>query len=221
VRPGRHAAADGSFERSAGTAAARGALLLVVAVVLGIVLLQAADKGTSSRGLTTGTRATTPTTTVPTPTTVATRAPADVKVLAVNGTTTAGLGSRVSDKLRTAGYNVLAPTDSSRKPVASSSVYFAVGYQSEATAIAELLGLQPTAVQPLPAAAPVADTRGANVLVLAGQDLSRALPAPATTTTVRRASTSSTTKATTTTVRKSTSTTAHTATTARTTTTTR
>ena len=118
MRPGRHAAADGSFERSAGTAAARGAFLLVVAVVLGIVLLQAADKGTSSRGLTTGTRATTPPTTVPTPTTVATRAPADVKVLAVNGTPTAGLVSRVSNKLRTAGYNVLAPTDASRKPVA-------------------------------------------------------------------------------------------------------
>ena len=63
MRPGRHAAADGSFERSAGTAAARGAFLLVVAVVLGIVLLQAADKGTSSRGLTTGTHASAPTTT--------------------------------------------------------------------------------------------------------------------------------------------------------------
>jgi len=217
VRPGRHAAADGSFERSAGTAAARGAFLLVVAVVLGIVLLQAADKGTSSRGLTTGTHASAPTTTVPTPTTLPTRAPADVKVLAVNGTTTAGVGSRVSDKLRTAGYNVLAPTDARRKPVASSSVYFTVGYQSEATVIADLLGLQSTAVQPMPATPPVADTRAANVLVLAGQDLARALPAPATTTTVRRAATGSTT----TTARKSTSTTVHTATTAHTTTTTR
>jgi len=219
VRPGRHAAADGSFERSAGIAAARGAFLLVIAVVLGIVLLQAADKGTSlQRGLTAGTHGSSPTTTVPTPTTLATRAPADVKVLALNGTTTAGLGSRVSDKLRAAGYNVLAPTDARQKPVASSSVYFAVGYQPEATAIAELLGLQSTAVQPMPAAPPVADTRGANVLVLAGQDLARALPAPATTTTVRRAATSSTTKSTTS---KSTSTTARTATTAHTTTTTR
>ena len=135
-------------------------------------------------------------------------------MLAVNGTTTAGLGSRVSDKLRTAGYNVLAPTDARRKPVASSSVYFTVGYQSEAMAIADLLGLQPTAVQPMPATPPVADTRAANVLVLGGQDLARALPAPATTTTVRRA-------ATTTTAHKSTSTTVHTATTAHTTTTTR
>ena len=193
MRPGRHAAADGSFERSAGTAAARGAFLLVIAVVLGIVLLQAADKGTSSQRGLTGTHAAAPTTTVPTPTTVATRAPADVKVLAVNGTTTSGLGLRVSDKLRTAGYNVLAPTDARRKPVASSSVYFTVGYQTDATAMAQLLGLQPTAVEPMPPTPPVTDTRGATVLVLAGQDLARALPVPATTTTVRRAATGSTT----------------------------
>ena len=89
--------------------------------------------------------------------------------------------------------------------------------ESEATVIADLLGLQSTAVQPMPATPPVADTTAANVLVLAGQDLARALPAPATTTTVRRAATGSTT----TTARKVTSTTVHTATTAHTTTTTR
>src|SRR5688572_18585602 len=41
VRPGRYAAADGSFGRSAGSALGRGVLLLAVALVIGIVLLNA------------------------------------------------------------------------------------------------------------------------------------------------------------------------------------
>ena len=41
----RHAADDGSFGRSAGGAMLRGALLLAIAVILGVVLLNTFDDG--------------------------------------------------------------------------------------------------------------------------------------------------------------------------------
>ena len=45
MSPGRHAADDGSFGRSAGGAMLRGALLLAIAVILGVVLLNTFDDG--------------------------------------------------------------------------------------------------------------------------------------------------------------------------------
>jgi hypothetical protein len=47
MRRGRQAADDGSFARSVGVHTARGALLIGVAVLLGIVLLQKVDSGKS------------------------------------------------------------------------------------------------------------------------------------------------------------------------------
>ena len=50
----RHAATDGSFGRSAGGAAARGAGLLAVAVILGVVLLRNGGGDPYSRAVNTG-----------------------------------------------------------------------------------------------------------------------------------------------------------------------
>jgi LytR cell envelope-related transcriptional attenuator len=195
VRSGRHAAADGSFGRSAGANALRGAGLLVVAVVLGVILLNRTDSGNpfdqpvvagSSRGSHTTTTVALPVET--TTTTAPLRPPAQVKVLAANGTSVKGLAGQVKDKLTAAGYNALAPTDTSAKPVVASAVYFTAGFDHEAAAVAVLLGLPATAVKPMPAPPPVAALQGANVLVVIGQDR-----APATTTTVHRATSTSTT----------------------------
>jgi hypothetical protein len=192
VRPGRHAAADGTFGRSTTGAAARGAGLLAVAVVLGIVLLQAFDNGADP--FATSVRAGAPkkkatggaTTTVAPTTTVAVRPPSEVKVLPANGSGVAGAGTRTGTLLKSAGYNVLAATNTI-KSVTVSAVEFAPGYQPEAAAIATALSLPPTSVEPIPTPAPVSDTRGANVLVLVGPDLVARLPTPSTTTTVRAA----------------------------------
>ena len=81
MSPGRHAADDGSFGRSAGGAMLRGALLLAIAVVLGVVLLNRFDNGTDpfAQSLTASGKATTTTTTTAAPpvttTTAATAAP--------------------------------------------------------------------------------------------------------------------------------------------------
>src|SRR4051812_23947856 len=207
-RGGRHAADDNSFGRSAGTTALRGAALLAVAGVLGIILLQASDDndpfntpvvaGRSTQSTNRDTSTTRPP--AATTTTVALRAAAQVKVLAANGTTTKGLGGRVKDRLSAAGYNALAPTDASKKPQAVSTVYFATGYEGEARVIAQLLKIND--VKPMPQPAPVASLQGANILVVVGQDnvgattatTRKSTAATTSTTSARSATTTSTTR---------------------------
>lgn len=214
MRPGRHAAGDASFARSAGGAMGRGVLLLVVALVLGIVLLQQVDDTptevtaggldtteTTDRGdagVTTSTTAR-PAATTTTPL----RAPRDIKVITANGTKVKGAAGRVRDRLLAAQYNVVAATDA-KAPATASVVQFGQGFDREAAVLAQALGLPPTAVQPMPNPPPVADLRGASIAVIVGPELANQ-PAPAgggTTSTTARAATSTTAKpATTTTTR--------------------
>jgi hypothetical protein len=168
----------------------RGALLLAVAVILGVALLNRFDTGTdpfaqrlSASGRATTTTTTTAATAPPQTTTTAAaaaaaarlRAPADVKVLPANGTGVNRFGARVGDELKKSGFNVLSPVDSTTKGVATSVVYSTAGYEADAADVAAKLGLPPTAVQA--AAPPVKSTelRGANVIVLAGADLNSRL----------------------------------------------
>lgn len=212
VRRGRHAADDGSFGRSAGGAALRGAGLLVIAVLLGIVLLQSADgndgftsvaagrsKSTASKSASTAT-----TTPAPTTSTIPLRAPGDVKVLAANGTTVKGLAGKFKDRLSAAGYNALAPTDASKKPTAVSAVYFVAGFEGEAKVVAELLAIPTTAVKPVPTPLPVVSIQGANIIVVIGNDL---IPVGSSTTTSTTMAGKRSTPATTASGRRSTTTT--------------
>lgn len=203
----RHSADDGSFGRSAGMAAGRGAVLLAVAVLLGIVLLNAADDPPPERVATEETEDTTPAessdTSIPvtTATSAPPRGPAEVKVLTANGTGVKGVARKVTDQLKGAGFNVLAPTDASKAD--ATAVYFTAGFDREAQAIAQVLGVPTTSAQPLPTPAPVPDARGANVVVVVGPELAQRLSTTATTATTAagaRAS-SSTTAATTATTR--------------------
>jgi hypothetical protein len=176
MRRGRQAADDGSFARSVGVHTARGALLIGVAVVLGLVLLQHVDSNRTAAD--NNLRAVTPTTvrvtTIP-PNTTTTRAPHDVKVMVANGTNTTGVAATAQRPIAQAGYNVLAPVDGTAAAKAArrnSIVYYAVGYDTDARKIADLLQLSPAApIAPMPASAlPVSDLKGANVLVLVGPD---------------------------------------------------
>jgi hypothetical protein len=190
----------------------RGAILIAAAFVIGLILLQKTDRTPRSVRTQTGaTPTTSPALTLPTTaTTVVTgHQSKDVKVLVANGTNTAGAASRVVQPLTAAGYNVLAPTDATKAAKAStktSVVYFTPGYDQDARVIAVRIGLQQTAVQTMPAAPPVSNTQGANVIVVIGPDLAGS---GGTATTAR----TGTTARTPTTVR--TSTTAHASTTAK------
>jgi hypothetical protein len=182
-------------------AGARGALLLAVAVILGIVLLQKFDSGTIDTGgqIATGTSVVQqPTTTrrvglttvpVVTTTTVKTRAKADVKVVVANGAGVKGLGATTTNVLKNAGYTTLAPTDATAQ-VDKTSIQFAEGYDAEARELAQTLSLPATVAVKLnspPVAA--ADIGDAKVVVILGVDLSTtttSTPAAAATTTTTR-----------------------------------
>jgi len=205
LKPGRHAAEDGSFGRSAGMAAGRGAAVLVVAVIIGILLLNKVDDPPARRVATgdggSGTAETTTTVAESVPTTVPVRPPAEVKVLSANGTKVNGAAGKTRDALKALGYNVLSPIET-KKPVEASVVYFTPGFDREAQTVAQALKLPPTSVQPLPAVAalPVSDLRGANVVAVVGPELAKGGASSTTTTTAN--------KKTTTTAKKTTSTTA-------------
>jgi hypothetical protein len=121
--PGR----GGGAPAPGGNAGARGALLLAVAVILGIVLLQQFDTPSIPSGQvsatsvpddepdeTSSTTRRVGLTTVPQSTTSAARArpKAEVKVLVANGAGLRGLGASTTTALRGAGYtNTATPTD--------------------------------------------------------------------------------------------------------------
>src|SRR5436309_10784032 len=184
----RHAATDGSFGRSATGAAARGGVLLVIAVVLGIVLLHSGsgDPYTRSLRATGSVRTPVPSLPVATTVTVALRAPAEVKVLPANGTGASGAAGRTGDKLKAAGYNVLAATNTAKQPLSSSAVYFKPGLEREARVVATLLALPDSTVQAMPTPPPVPDPKDADVVVVVGPDLAGKSVAPVTPTTARR-----------------------------------
>ena len=172
--------AGGRAPSGSNSAGAKGAILLVVAAILGIVLLQAFDTDDGGSGLVavnttvaTGNGSTDPT--LPpaqtTPTAPAGRAASEVIVLVSNGTGIKGLGSQTADALRVVGYNTLTAVDAT-KTLGTSTVQYAEGYEAEGRAIGLVLGLPPAAVLALNSPS-VSDTQGAHVIVLLGADPNR------------------------------------------------
>ncbi|MGI8791581.1 MAG: LytR C-terminal domain-containing protein [Acidimicrobiales bacterium] len=177
MRRGKHAAADGSFGRSAGGAVGRGVVLLAVALGIGLLLLNAVEAEPPGSNVAAGPKQTT-TTVAPDPKATTTtlppvKQPAEVKVLVANGSTVNGAASKTNDKLKSPGYNVLAGVNATVK-VQAAVVYFAAGFDREAAVLATVLGLDPAAVvKPMPAQPPVADLQSANVLVVVDDALAK------------------------------------------------
>jgi hypothetical protein len=202
--PGRPPRAPaGGGPGGSGNAGARGALLLAVAVILGIVLLQQFDTPSIPSGQvsatsipdsddTSTTRRIGLTTVAQATTTVARARPkADVKVLVANGAGVRGLGASTTNALKEKGYtNIASPTDATTS-VEKTGIQFAEGYEAEARELAGVLSLPATVVTRL-ASPPVAaaDIGDAKVLVILGVDVSSvtttAPAAAATTSTTRR-----------------------------------
>lgn len=161
---------------------ARGIVLIVAAVVLGLVLLNATDgpeefRTTSGTGQddgddgstdgTAGGGSDTPATTDTTAVTAA-RPPGEVTVLVANAADVPGAAARLSQVVADAGYKTAPPANA---PTAeASAVYFVPGYEADANAVAALLDPAP-AVSPMPDPVPVEDLRGAQVLVVQARDL--------------------------------------------------
>jgi len=166
----------------------RGIILLVVALLLGIFILNKTQPGGTRTSVSSaGTRTTTTkatkgkgaTTTTP-PSTRAVRQPAAIKVLAANASGVPGLGSKTGDRLTAAGYNSLAPANA-RGQVPATLIEYAPGFDLESLYVAQALGLTPTptSIKPLAPDIPVADTKGADIVVLVGPDLNTTTPTTA------------------------------------------
>ncbi|HUY22883.1 MAG TPA: LytR C-terminal domain-containing protein [Acidimicrobiales bacterium] len=174
----------------------RGAGVVAVAVVVGIVLMPSATRPpiqvasasestpTSPAGGTTTTAAGATTTTTAR-TTTTTAAPtvlpgaSAIHVLVANGTSISGLAGGVGTYLRTRGFGTLAAANATTR-VSATQVYAAAGEQRAATTVVGALGLSAGVVQPSSAVAPVASTAGATVVVIAGPDLARLAPGAST-----------------------------------------
>lgn len=183
----------------------RGIAVLIAAVVVGFLLLLNAGTSDSSTNAAGDPPATTidtsglddpeTTTTVPgddgtttteTGTTEPDRQPGDVVVAVLNGGGPAGTAGATSSTITDSGYQ--AGTVGNITPgvaeLDTTKVYYAEGYQAEATAVAGLLGKSDDAVEALPSPPPGSGLEAANVVVVLGRDTPPVGSESATTTTV-------------------------------------
>jgi len=149
--------------------AARGAALVGLLVIVGIIGLQVLDDSSPGRsevtistlpGETTVPAAPTDpadpaeatTTIVPTTTTPKTMKNADVKVVVYNASGVTGMAKNMSDKLKSVGYNVVG-TDNIEPERAGTTVQCRAGFDAEATKLANRVGSGAT-VTPFPSNPP-------------------------------------------------------------------
>lgn len=135
----------------AGSSTLKGGLLVGAAVVLGIVLLQVVDPGTSGpvaanrkspSTTTTTTKATTTTTnkTTPTTKTTAMKKPAQIKLLVLNAGAPTGSAKSVSTTLRSKGYTNQGTAGNDPTPRVGKQVQCHAALTREAATLAVLLG---------------------------------------------------------------------------------
>jgi hypothetical protein len=169
---------------------ARGAILVVAAVLLGIFLLRngldtnvdvTGTPRSSTDGATAGSETTGSSTTQ---STLAVRPPAQVPTIVLNGTKTSGAAKRYSQALATAGYNLTNPNGdtATSQTETTTKVLYLPGFQKEADAVAVAIGAPQTAVGPVGSTLP-GTTANASVIVVLGTDLASKTPTTAVTTT--------------------------------------
>lgn len=168
---------------------ARGAALVVVAVLLGLLLLRngldTSEVVTSSKGDDTGSDSGGDTggdAGVDTTTTVPLKAPAEVTVIVLNGTSVGGSAGKYSTAIGSAGYQMLEPGDAATK-IPATQVFFAPGYELEAAAVALAAGAPATLTPAALPTPPPGEVGAAHVVVVIGTDLANLTPttaAPAT-----------------------------------------
>lgn len=148
---------------------ARGAVLVGVAVILGVVGLQILDDaGTTTTPTAAGTTVTSAsdTSSNASTTAAAARAPSQVRVKVYNASGTKGQAQATSDKLKGLGYVTAAPADAPSTRTGT-GVQCVAGFDKEAAALATALGAG-AVVEPYPSSPPAGATE-ADCLVIAGK----------------------------------------------------
>ncbi|MGH9111557.1 MAG: LytR C-terminal domain-containing protein [Acidimicrobiales bacterium] len=164
---------------------ARGMVLIAAAVVLGLFLLRAIDDSStpvSSGDLaeTAGTAGAGADTTAPpaegegsTTTETPARPPAEVTVRVANASGVQGAAGAKTEQLAGGGYQTVGETNGPQgQRIEATQVLFTKGFDREAVAVAEALGLPAENAAALPAQPPV-DLGGAQILVLLGTDIAQ------------------------------------------------
>jgi hypothetical protein len=172
--------------RNIAATATRGAVLIGLAVVIGLVLLQVVDDagggggggasgggggggGVSTTTATTGTGGSSSTTAVTTPTGGG-RPASQVVVQVLNGSGVQGAANQRSNDLKAKGYQVL-PAGNAPAPRTGTAVQCKKGYEKEATALVAVLATLSikATVEAYPNPAPVGPSDQANCLIILGK----------------------------------------------------
>ena len=171
---------------------ARGAALVVVAVVIGLFLLregldtseavstgstEATDSSQADGGTDSADEGPDETTT----TTVAGRPPGEVPTIVLNDSGIAGAAGSYSDVLAAADYQLTNPDGANADAegdAATTIVYFAPEFEAEAAAVAAAIGAPTLVPTPLPTTPP-GPIAGASVVVVIGTDLASVTPTTA------------------------------------------
>jgi hypothetical protein len=149
--------------------------LIVVGVVVGAVLITSG--GSSNNQVAAKQSSTTATaSTRHRGRTVVAFNPRSIKLAVLNGTATAGLAARIAGKLDSHGYKVATTTNAASQTNTTTVVAYATGQRRAALAVAQSLGLQSAAVQPIDQstqqiACPPPSSCANTVVVTAGSDL--------------------------------------------------
>jgi hypothetical protein len=172
---------------------ARGAALVVVAVLIGLFLLRngldssssssgsdgsesSSDSGQADEGTDEATDDTTPST-------VGLRSPADVPTIVLNGSGVTGAAGRYSQALAALNppYNLTDENGAdATSSVTATQILYAPGFDREAAVVATVIGAPPTVVpQPLGTTQPGV-INGAQVVVILGPDIADRTPPSAT-----------------------------------------
>lgn len=151
-------------------AAVRGAALIGLAVILGLILLAQVDGDTRTAGPA-ARPATSTTTTVPTPTTTApagpARIPGELPIIVLNAGGPDGAAGAMSDQLRGKGYtDQLDPADWPNKQATGALVLCRAGLGREAAALSVDVG-DDARIEEFPSPAPP-DSDGADCVVAVG-----------------------------------------------------
>jgi hypothetical protein len=177
---------------------ARGAALVVVAVVIGLLLLRegldtseaittTGDGGSeTSDGASDGSDGSDGSSDETTTTTPALRPPAEVPTIVLNDSGIAGAAGTYSDALASVGYQLTNPEGANADTAgdaAATLVYFAPGFEAEAAEVASVIGAPDTVVPAALPATPPGPIAGASVVVVIGTDLASVTPTTGTTTT--------------------------------------
>jgi hypothetical protein len=165
----------GSGDGALSNPAVRASLLIVLAIIIGIVLLQVIDDGsgpigdggtttTTAVSTTSTSRGTSSTTKADPKETGTVRTPQQVTVLVLNGSGLGGAASTRTNTLRALGYQTLTPADAPAQ--VGNTVYYQSGYKRECAAVATTVGGN-AGVKEMPTPVPAGAER-ANCLAILG-----------------------------------------------------